>query len=191
MTFSSGRDNERGELWEHLGSEVLLETPYFKLRTDRLRLPDGVVKDSYYVIERQDAVFVLAVTESGEVPLVRQYRPPLKQMELCLPAGLVDEGEEPFAAARRELLEETGYSGGEWELVTRLSSSPGLKANWAHVYLARGVEPVASLDLDEFERLEVVNVPLERLGELVRSGEIISSSGVAGILLALERLGEG
>ncbi len=174
--------------WERLSSETLLETPYFTLRTDRLRLPDGVIKDSYYVIERQDAVFIFPLTKEGEVVLVRQYRPPIGQMELCLPAGLIEEGEKPVEAARRELLEETGHGGGEWTEAITLSSSPGLKNNWAHILLAEGVEEVAPLDPDEFERLEVVKVPIEKLGDLVYSGGIVSSSGVAGIMVCLEIL---
>ena len=109
--------------WERLGGETLLETPYFNLRSDRLRLPDGSVKDPYYVLERPDAAIIFPVTEDGEVVLVRQYRPPLERLELGLPAGLVEEGEEPEAAARRELSEETGYSGGEWEPLGALASS--------------------------------------------------------------------
>jgi hypothetical protein len=106
--------------WEKLSSEKILETPYFTLRTDKLRLPDGAVKDSYYVLERADAVFVFPLTKEGEVVLVRQYRPPLEKMELCLPAGpprsrqarasggdgsrrrKMDEGHHPLVLARTE-----------------------------------------------------------------------------------------
>ena len=120
--------------------------------------------------------------------LVRQFRPPLERMELGLPAGLVEEGEKPEAAARRELLEETGYSGGEWELLGSLASSPSLKDNWAYLFLARGVEETSAPDPDEHELVEVVRVPVQRLLGLIRDGEIVSSSGVAAIMLALERL---
>lgn len=178
----------RSEEWERLSSERLFETPYFNLRSDSYRLPDGAIKDPYYVLERPDAAIIFPVTDSGEVPLVRQYRPPLERMELGLPAGLVEDGEKPEAAARRELMEETGYSGGEWEKLGALASSPSLKDNWAYLFLARGVEPVSAQDLDEHERVEVVNVPLEELRGLVASGEIVSSTGVAAIMLGLERL---
>src|SRR3712207_1748219 len=113
-----------GSGWERLRSERLLETPYFALRSDRLRLPDGAVKDPYYVVERPDAAIVFPLTEEDDVVLVRQYRPAIEGIELGLPAGLVDEGEEPEKAARRELSEETGYAGGEWEPLGSLASSP-------------------------------------------------------------------
>ena len=176
------------ENWERLRSEKLFETPYFVLRSDRLRLSDGAIKDPYYVIERPDAAIIFPLTREGKVVLVRQYRPPLERMELGLPAGLVEEGEKPEAAARRELLEETGYSGGGWEELGALASSPSLKDNWAHLFLARGVEETSAPDPDEHELVEVVRVPAGDLLALVRAGEIVSSSGVAAIMLALDRL---
>jgi ADP-ribose pyrophosphatase len=177
------------ERWEHLSSERLMETPYFVVRADRLRLPDGSVKDPYYVLERPDAVIVFPLTEEDEVVLVRQYRPAIDRMELGLPAGLVEEGEEPEKAARRELSEETGYAGGEWELLGALASSPSLKDNWAHLFLARNVMRVAPAQPDEYERVEVVLVPVGVLLSKIADGEIVSSSGVAATLLALNRLG--
>jgi 8-oxo-dGTP pyrophosphatase MutT (NUDIX family) len=179
-----------GAAWERLRSERLLETPYFALRSDKLRLPGGAVKDPYYIVERPDAAIIFPLTGEGEAVLVRQYRPPLERMELGLPAGLVEEGEKPEAAARRELLEETGYSGGEWEPLGALASSPSLKDNWAYLFLARGVEEMAPPDPDEHELLETVRVPVGELLGLIRTGEIVSSSGVAAVMLALERLRE-
>ncbi|HEX2741273.1 MAG TPA: NUDIX hydrolase [Rubrobacter sp.] len=179
-----------GDGWTRLGSERLIETPYFSLRSDRLRLPDGGIKDPYYVIERPDAAIIFPLTAGNEVVLVRQYRPPLEGMELGLPAGLVEAGENPEAAARRELSEETGYAGGAWEPLGSVASSPSLKDNRAYLFLARGVEETSAPDPDEHELVETVRVPIEDIRDLVREGEIVSSSGVAAIMLALERLRE-
>jgi ADP-ribose pyrophosphatase len=178
------------EGWERLGSKRLLTNRYFSLRSERLRLPDGGIKDPYFVLERPDAAIIVPITDRGEVVLVRQYRPPLEMMELGLPAGLVEAGEMPEEAARRELAEETGYTGGEWERLGSLASSPSLKDNWAYLFLARGVEETTAPDPDEHELVEVVRVPVEDLRDLVHSGKIVSSSGVAAVMLALERLRE-
>jgi len=167
-----------------------MENSYFSVRSDRLQLPDGGIKDPYYVIERPDAAIIFPLTTDGEVVLVSQYRPPLDMMELGLPAGLVEEGERPEEAARRELSEETGYTGGEWEPLGSVASSPSLKDNWAYLFLARGVEETVVPDPDEHELVEVVRVPVEELLNLVHSGRVVSSSGVAAIMLALERLRE-
>lgn len=176
------------EAWTRLSSENLVETPYFTHRSDRLRLPDGAIKEAYYVLERPDAAIVFPLTEEGEVVLVRQYRPPLEMVELGLPAGLVESGEDPAAAGHRELAEETGYAGGSWEHLGTVASSPGLKANWAYLYLARGVEHRGVEDPDEHERLQTVRVPLEEVRGLITSGKLVSSTGVAAVMLALERL---
>lgn len=183
-------NREVSEVWERLSSERLFETPYFNLRSDRLQLPDGAVKDPYYVLERPDAAIVFPLTEEGTVILVRQYRPAIERTELGLPAGLVEPGEDPETAARRELAEETGYEGDRWELLAAIASSPSLKDNYAHLFLARGVRRVMEQDLDEHERVEMVEVPVKELLGKVRSGEIVSSSGVAAIMLALEKLRE-
>src|SRR5918997_1382996 len=95
------------------------------------------------------------------------------------------------AAPRGGLREETGYSGGEWDPRGALASTPSLKANWAYLFLARGVEETDPPDPDEHELVETVKAPVEGLPGLIRSGEIVSSSGVAAIMLALERLREG
>ena len=178
------------EGWERLGSERLLANRYFSLRSDRLRLPDGRIKDPYFVLERPDAAIIVPITANDEVVLVRQYRPPLEMMELGLPAGLVEEGERPQEAARRELAEETGHTGGEWEPLGTLASSPSLKDNWDYLFLARGVEETTAPDPDEHELVEVVRVPVAELRGLVHSDNIVSSSGVAAVMLALERLRE-
>src|SRR5215210_7433642 len=177
-TPSTRRALAEGEGWKRLDSERILENPYFSLRADRLRLPDGGIKDPYYGIERPDAAIIVPLTASGEVVLVRQYRPPLEMMELGPPAGLVEAGEHPEEAARRELAEETGHTGGNWEPLGSLASSPSLKNNWAHLFLARGVEETAPPNPDEHELVEAIKVPVEDLSDLVHSGKIVSSSGV-------------
>lgn len=177
------------KVWERLASEKLIETAYFTLRSDRLRLPDGAIKDPYYILERPDAAIIFPVTDEGEVILVRQYRPAIEREELGLPAGLVEPGEKPEAAARRELLEETGYGGGEWDFLSAVASSPSLKNNWAYLFLARGVEPLSGPDPDEYERLEVERVPTDEILDRILDKEIVSSSGVAAAMLALQKLG--
>ena len=94
--------------WERLSSEKLLETPYFALRSDKLRLPDGAVKDPYSVIQRPYSAIVFPLMDTDAVILARQYPPATDRIALGPPAGLVEEGAEPEQAGWRELLEDTG-----------------------------------------------------------------------------------
>ncbi len=106
-------------------------------------------------------------------------------MELEIPAGLVDPGESPEDAARRELLEETGYEAARWSSLGAVRPSPAYQDNTCHTFLAEGCRKVAEPHLDPGEDIEVVLEPRQRLSELVRSGEFRASSGVAGVHLWL------
>lgn len=174
-----------GEAWERLGSERLMETPYFSLRSDRLRLPTGAVKDPYYVIERPDAAIIFPLTVGGEVILVRQYRPPLERMELGLPAGLVEGGEKPEAAARRELLEETGYAAEEWLPLGGFANDGNRGFGVGHFFLARRARQVAAPDAGDLEELAIGLLPLDELARAALAGEVGVLSSAAAIGLAV------
>jgi ADP-ribose pyrophosphatase len=160
------------EGWKRLGSERLLANRYFSLRSDRLRLPDGGIKDPYFILERPDAAIVFPITADDEVVLVRQYRPPLEMMELGLPAGLVEEGERPEEAARRELAEETGYTGEHWELIGRVAPNPALQNNTLYTVLARGVALTRPPAPDDGEVLAVETAALADCQRRLVAGEI-------------------
>ncbi len=108
--------------WRTLSSEYLIRRPWLTARRDCVRLPDGRINDEYYLLEYPDWVNVIAVTTEGLFVMIEQYRHGIDEVitELC--AGVVEAGEETEAAARRELLEETGYSGGRWRLLYILLS---------------------------------------------------------------------
>lgn len=100
--------------WKTLSQRYLIEKPWLTARVDKVELPTGAVIDEYYVLEYPDWVNTIAITKEGKFVFVRQYRYALGKTvnELC--AGVIEKGEEPMAAARRELMEETGF--GWWQL---------------------------------------------------------------------------
>ena len=117
-------------------------------RLDKVMLPDGRVNPEYWVLEFPDWVNVIAITATGEMVMVRQYRHALGITEYELCAGVMEEGETPLQAARRELLEETGFGGGEWTEYMTICANPSNHTNLAHTFLAVGVERVGEQHLD-------------------------------------------
>ena len=142
--------------WDTLESKYIIRRPWLTARIDNVQLPDGRINPEYYVLEYPDWVNVIAITKEGEFVMVRQYRHGLKDVFTELVAGVIEKGEEPLEAAKRELLEETGYAGGEWELNMVISQNPSTSDNLTYSFVARGVEKVAGQNLDATEDISVV-----------------------------------
>lgn len=143
------------EKWDILESEYLIRRPWLTARRDKVRLPDGRINPEYYVLEYPEWVNVIAITEDGKFVMVQQYRHGLQNVYTELVAGVTEPGEEPLEAAQRELLEESGYSGGRWELLTVIGQNPSACNNLTHCFLARGVRKTAGQDLDATEDINV------------------------------------
>lgn len=141
--------------WKTLETEYLIRRPWLTARRDKVELPNGVIHPEYYVLEYPDWINVIAITRDGRFVMVKQYRHGLDEVFTELVAGVTEKGEDPLEAAKRELLEETGYGNGQWELLTVLSQNPGSANNLTYSYLATDVEPVAGQNLDETEDIAV------------------------------------
>jgi 8-oxo-dGTP pyrophosphatase MutT (NUDIX family) len=124
----------------------------------------------------------VAVTTTGELVLIRQYRHGVGGVHYELCAGCVDDLEDPLAAAQRELLEETGYGGGEWRQLLVLSANPGTHANLTYSFLALGVEKLQEQHLELTEEISVHLVPRAAILPLLDSGEIMQSLHAAALL---------
>lgn len=171
------------ERWKTEKTEVLLDTPWVKVRRDGVRLPNGVKIDDFYAVSIRDASAIVAVDEDGNVILKREYRYCYDRELLEIPAGAFNDGEtDPLAVARRELLEETGYVSDSWEYLGPTVESSAKMTNYMHIFLARDCRKVAEQQLDETEDLSVELVPLRQAAELVMSGEICCNSSAHGIL---------
>jgi len=139
--------------WEVLSRRLVLDDPWLRVRAERCRLPDGHVIDPYYVLDGADWVHVHALDDQGRLVLVRQYRHGIGRDGLELPGGLVDPGETPLEAARRELREETGLVARTWIAAGTRHPNPARQSNAVHLFLARGLHEDGPPRLDHGESL--------------------------------------
>jgi ADP-ribose pyrophosphatase len=165
---------------EMLSSERVYSGRIVKLRIDRVRLPSGV-ESRREIVEHRGAVALVALDSDGNCLLVRQYRPPVGDYLLEIPAGTLEEGEDPADCAARELAEETGYRPGTLIELAGFFSAPGFCTEFLRVYLATDLAEAAS-EADEDEDIELVRLPLGECVDLVRSGGIRDAKSVVGLL---------
>jgi ADP-ribose pyrophosphatase len=174
--------------WETLGSELVFDEPWYRVRRETVRLPSGRVVDDYFVSERADVALVFAVTPNDDVVFVRQWKQGRRAFLTELPGGMCDPGEDPEEAAGRELREETGYACRELRKLGAFEQDPTKAANTIVAFLGLGAEPAGGTHWDEQEELEVVPIPVAGLEAAVRSGRITSAGTIATIFRALDEL---
>ena len=165
--------------WEILQSEYLIKRPWLTARRDRVRLPNGVINDEYYVLEYPDWVNVIAITKEGDFLMERQYRHGLQWTGYELCAGVCENNETPLQAAQRELLEETGYGHGRWLPLMNISGNTSTTNNLTHCFLALDVEPVDKQHLDQSEDLSVHLLSEQEVWDLLNEDQFRQSLMVA------------
>jgi len=169
-------DTDRGGWWlAH--SEPGPDYTIFQVRLNTMVSPRTGREGRYVVLDAPDWVNMIALTGEARDPdarliLVRQYRHGTDAVTLEIPSGQVDRGEEPLVAARRELAEETGYTGGRWTPLGRTRPNAAFMHNWCYNFLAEGVELTTKPTLDEGEAITVELHPLAEMPELIRSGQL-------------------
>jgi len=172
-------------VWEVLESrEVFDGEPWLRVHRQAVRLPDGRVIDDYYQVEVPDCCIVYAETPAGEAILERQYKHGPRSVGLSLPAGTIEAGEPPLAAARRELLEETGYVADEWQALGSFTINGNNGGGQAHLFHARGARRVAEPDSGDLEQMEILLMPRAELVAAMLRGEVHMLGAVALISLA-------
>lgn len=162
--------------WKVLHSEYLSREPWFTVRREKVELPNGSVIPSYYVLEYPVWICILGITKEGKMVLIRQYRHGLGKVSYELCAGVCDDTDDSYMeAAKRELLEETGFGGGEWEEWMVESANPGTHTNLVHCFYATGLEKVSEQQLEQTEDIVVELLDAAQVKELLLNNEIIQS----------------
>ena len=173
-----------------IDSQAMYQGRLLEVRLDRVRLPNGHEATREYVVH-QGAVVVIPVLDNGELIFERQYRYPLHQAFLELPAGKIDPGEEILQTGQRELLEETGHSATEWRYLGVMHPCIGYSNERIEIFLARGLQREAGQQLDHGEFLDVLTLSLDAALQAVRDGLITDAKTITALFWAEKVLRAG
>ena len=197
MRMAENRSTE-GLIPEEVRTEHLVQDRWIDFRKSAYRYPDGRVFEPFYSYSRRDYVVIVASDTEGNYICVRQFRQGIKEVTTEFPAGGVerDDGreygatkssEETLEAAKRELMEETGYASDEWEHLLTIPSNATIADNYATVYRAKNCRPAGKQNLDETEVLQIYKYTEDEIETMIREGEFQQAVHVMAWLLAKGR----
>ncbi len=176
------------EPWEVLESSYVFSNRWLRVRKDICRTNRGNVID-YYVTERFDYVLIVALTPQAELLIVRQYKHGAGKIVRELPAGYIEDGEDPLVCAHRELREETGYEAEKMLPLGVVHASPSASTHQAHFYLAIGARPVGVQHLDANENIVVEKMDFAQAVQAAAHNQVFADlSSTAALFLAWQRL---
>lgn len=151
--------------WKILSSRQTYKDPWLSVRTDHVQLDDGREIEDYHILEYSDWVTVIGLTSSGNVVLIREYRHGANAVTIGLPSGRAEADEHTEDVAKREFLEETGYTAQEWVKIGQGYANWGTQNNKVHYYIAFNVEKSDQQHLDENEEIETFEWSWQRYFE--------------------------
>ena len=184
---SSGKRSSARTTARVLSKKTVFRGRVFTVTTEHVREPGGIVAQRD-IVRHGPSVVILAVDDTGPEPrilLERQYRHAADDVLWELPAGSTDPGESPLAAAKRELIEETGYRARRWSRILHFYPSPGFTDETMTIYLARGLTPGPARP-EKDELIACFFLPLSKALKMVRSGKIRDGKTIAGVLSLVE-----
>lgn len=190
-------ENENLE-WEEISCQHIVNDEWIDFRKSKYRFPDGREFEPYYSYSRRDYVVIVATDEAGKYICVRQYRHGIKRVTTEFCAGGIERNdgkeygnrndaknaEDALAAAKRELMEETGYESGDWKFLLSVPSNATMADNYANIFVAKNCKKVSGQSLDETEYLNVHLYDRAEIDTMISSGEFPQASHILALLLA-------
>jgi len=161
--------------WKIISSRPSRSFKIFSLRTDRALSPKTGKEYDFFILESSDWVNVIPITPEKDVVLIKQYRHGVREVTLEIPGGMVEGKDDPEEAAKRELLEETGYVGREMIPLGWVHPNPAILNNRCYSFLAMNVYPAGEQDQDEKEDISLLIEPLHKIPSLIKEGSITHS----------------
>lgn len=169
-------------MWKLKSTERILDSDYVKVDKDDVILPRGREIKDFYKVTIKDCAAIVALTTDGKVVLKKEYRHCYRRDLIEIPAGVLEENEDPLNAAKRELQEETGYRSEKWTYLGKTVESSAKLTNFMYIYLAEGCEKVSDQKLDYGEDIDVLEVEFDDAIGMIMSNQIICSSSIGAIL---------
>lgn len=160
------------KVWKTLEKKEVFKCPFFTLFSEKCETFQKKTLNDYYRMELVDWVQVVVETEDDQLLLIRQYRHGDKQEHIEIVGGVCDPGEDPLAAAKRELLEEAGYASENWTLLGSSKPNPAIQNNTMFSYFAKNAKKVSEQNLDPFEDIDVFSIPKADLRDYLLAGNV-------------------
>lgn len=168
--------------WQRLDRKTLIDTKFLKVYEDKVQLPNGNIIDDYSVVEKPSYSMMVALDTDNNIVTIDEYKYAINKIIHTLPAGHIEKGEEPLQSAKRELAEETGYTGGEWEYLGEFYEYPSKDSHLVHFVKTTGVTKTQETKLDKNESLTLRVIPLAELKEEIARGEWRANASLAALV---------
>lgn len=169
--------------WRRLARRTVYQSKHLTLHLDRVQLPTGQILADYSVVERPAAILIVATDRHDNIITISEYTYAANQVIRALPTGYVEPNEDPVMTAQRELLEETGYGGGEFALVQRLEGYPSKDVQVISVIRARNVELIKSPHPEASEQIEVRLLSPQQLQTEITQGKWLMATPLAALVV--------
>lgn len=169
-------------MWTVKSTVRILDSEFVKVDKDEVILPRGREIPDFYKVTIKDCAAIVAITPDNHIILKKEYRYCYSEELIEVPAGVLEDGEDQLETAKRELLEETGYTSDQWTYLGKTVESSAKLTNYMHIYLAENCKKVSEQKLDYGEDIEVIEVDFDHAIEMIMNDEIICNSSIGAIL---------